>query len=165
MTWTVYENAPDVELSMAPTSHVDAIRSILTMLDQMIDEHPPDPGPRRFGNVSFRSWYNAVEACVDELLNEHLGDIVRGGSDASEEAIENGDNSHASAMSEIKAYFLGSWGSAQRLDYGTGHELSFLAFLGGLWKLGAFQLEKDAEGHGTGHGQVERAIVLGIVEP
>jgi serine/threonine-protein phosphatase 2A activator len=33
------------------------------------------------------------------------------------------------ALVEILPYFVGSFGSAQRLDYGTGHELSFAAFL------------------------------------
>ena len=61
------------------------------------------------------------------------------------------------AKEELKGYFLGSWGSAQRLDYGTGHELSFLAFLGGIWKLNGFPQ--------TTPGVEERAIVLGIVQP
>ncbi len=42
------------------------------------------------------------------------------------------------ALQELKPYFIGSFGSPQRLDYGTGHELSFLAFLACLWKLGCF---------------------------
>ena len=58
---------------------------------------------------------------------------------------------------ELKAYFLGSWGSGQRLDYGTGHELNFLAFLASIWKLGGFPESED--------GVEERAIVLGVIEP
>ena len=59
----------------------------------------------------------------------------------------------ATLVDELKFYLLGSFGSAQRLDYGTGHELSFLAFLGALWKLNAFE-----EGE-------ERGIVVGVVQP
>jgi serine/threonine-protein phosphatase 2A activator len=33
------------------------------------------------------------------------------------------------ANAELKEYLLGSFGSPQRLDYGTGHELSFVAFI------------------------------------
>ena len=60
---------------------------------------------------------------------------------------------------ELESYLIGSFGSAERLDYGTGHELSFLAFLGCIWKLGGFQRQD---------GEVrleERNIVLGIIEP
>ena len=42
-------------------------------------------------------------------------------------------------------------------DYGTGHELSFLAFLGGIWKLNGFPK--------TDPGVEERAIVVGVIHP
>jgi serine/threonine-protein phosphatase 2A activator len=64
-------------------------------------------------------------------------------------------------LEEIKQYFLGGFGSSQRLDYGTGHELSFLAFLGCLWKLGFFPAQPEGETPGA----VERSIVLGVIEP
>jgi serine/threonine-protein phosphatase 2A activator len=54
---------------------------------------------------------------------------------------------------------MGAFGSSQRLDYGTGHELSFLVFLGCLWKLGGFTKETSED------GALERSIVLGIIEP
>ena len=62
------------------------------------------------------------------------------------------------ALVELKAYFVGGFGSSQRMDYGTGHELSFVAFLGCLWKLGGFQ-GSDVD------GEVERSVVLGVIEP
>jgi len=46
-----------------------------------------------------------------ELLREHLPEESR------------------PALMEITPYFVGAFGSGQRLDYGTGHELSFAAFL------------------------------------
>lgn len=117
----------------------------------MVEKFPPDTNKetRRFGNVAFRGWCEGVEERVDVLLERHLPSLVK----------ETGSGSEASAMTELKAYFMGSWGSAQRLDYGTGHELSFLAFLGCLWKLGAFQSE------GRSDGEEERGIVLGIIDP
>jgi len=39
------------------------------------------------------------------------------------------------AIPEIKAYFLDSFGSYERIDYGTGHELNFVVFLLCLFKL------------------------------
>ncbi|CAD6499782.1 BgTH12-03895 [Blumeria graminis f. sp. triticale] len=54
---------------------------------------------------------------------------------------------------------MGSFGSSQRLDYGTGHELSFLAFLGSIWKLGGFS-DEEAETMTT-----SRNIVICVMEP
>ncbi|KAK6386065.1 Serine/threonine-protein phosphatase 2A activator 1 [Exophiala oligosperma] len=114
------------------------LRTLLTKLSDLIDQVPPDTGPRRFGNVSFRRWYKLVEDQIDNLLQDCLPPAL------------------LSARTEIGPYLLGSFGSPQRLDYGTGHELSFLAFLACLWKLGFFpQADPGVE---------ERRIVLGVFE-
>lgn len=129
-----------------PDSSVGRLQALLRKVEGFIEEAPPDPGPRRFGNVSFRRWYGIVEERVSGLMDEFLPvDVLNFGSPDG-------------PRDEIQAYFLGGFGSAQRLDYGTGHELSFIAFLGCLWKLGAF---KD----GKPDGSVERGIVLGVIEP
>lgn len=128
--------------SESSTPSIKALQGLLSKVDSYLDEAPPDPGPRRFGNVSFRKWNELVEQRVGDLLGEGLlGETLK------DEA----------AKDEVSKYFLGSWGSAQRLDYGTGHELSFLAFLGCLWKLGFF---KDGEQDGA----IEREIVLSVFE-
>ncbi|KAJ8125619.1 hypothetical protein O1611_g8020 [Lasiodiplodia mahajangana] len=139
------------EYETQPAESARRLQQMLAKIEAFIDEAPPDQGPRRFGNVSFRKWYELLETRVPVLLKEHLpGSVLRpssgGGRDAS------------TAEVELTAYLLGAFGSPQRLDYGTGHELSFLAFLGCLWKLGAF---KD----GKPNGDIERNIVLGIFEP
>ena len=126
---------------------VQSLAKLLEALTSLIDEAPPDTGPRRFGNVSFRTWYDLVRERAPALLDEYLPADV----------LAYASTSGVSAKSELEAYFIGSFGSSQRLDYGTGHELSFLAFLGCLWKLGAFPTSHD--------GDQERGIVLGVVEP
>ena len=128
---------------------VQRLRSLLEELNQIVDEVPPDTGPRRFGNASFRKWHEKVEERIKSLLYEHVPPTVL------EFPMIPGDDT--SPLREIKSYFLGSFGSAQRLDYGSGHELSFLAFLGCIWKLGGFS-ESNA-------GNEERGIVLGVIEP
>ncbi|OCK80918.1 serine/threonine-protein phosphatase 2A activator 1 [Lepidopterella palustris CBS 459.81] len=131
------------------SSIVQQIKKLLDKLGSFIDEAPPNTGPRRFGNISFRKWYDIVRARLPDLMDEFLpNDILSLGIDVDESV---------SAKAELEVYLAGSFGSSQRLDYGTGHELSFLAFLGCLWKLGAFP---QAEA-----GEEERAIVLGIIEP
>lgn len=82
---------------------------------------------------------------MDDLLGEGLLG----------ETLKIGDGK---AKDEVSSYLLGGFGSVQRLDYGTGHELSFIAFLGCLWKLGYF---KD----GQQDGEIEREIVLKVIEP
>lgn len=124
---------------------VASLKAMIQDIDAMIDQCPPDTGPRRFGNIAFRDWYAMVESKADDLLKKYLPqNLCKTTSDIS-------------PVLEIKAYLLGGWGSAQRLDYGTGHELSFLAFLACLWKLDAFEQKDD--------GVEERAIVLHVVHP
>ncbi|EON68135.1 hypothetical protein W97_07284 [Coniosporium apollinis CBS 100218] len=142
-TWEL--GSPDIEFS----STVMKLGELMVKLSEFIEEAPPDTGPRRFGNVSFRKWYELVNSRTSALLDDYLPPKVLQRHSNSPDGV--------TAKEEIQAYLLGSFGSAQRLDYGTGHELSFLAFLGCIWKLGGFA---NAE-----PGVEERGIVLGIIEP
>ena len=129
---------------ISPT--VANLRDLIRDADEMVTTYPPDTGPRRFGNIAFRDWHAGLGSKADALLAKYLPQDLQVA------------NTHGvQPMVEIKAYFLGSWGSAQRLDYGTGHELSFLAFLACLWKVGAFAEKPD--------GEEERAIVLHVIHP
>lgn len=133
------------------SSPVQKLRDLIAELDSLIADAPPDTGPRRFGNVSFRKWYTLVEARVRDLLNKYLPQHVLGCGSSTTSPRETG------AVEELQIYLLGSFGSPQRLDYGTGHELSFLAFLGCIWKLGGFATAEQ--------GVDERGIVLGVFQP
>lgn len=134
-----------VDSSAGLSESIQKVRNILQRLSGLIEEAPPDTGPRRFGNVAFRKWYQLAVDNAFGLIEIHL-------LKASSFANLSGEHKN-SLCNELKAYLLGSLGSAQRLDYGTGHELSFLAFLGCLWKMGMFE-----EGE-------ERAIVIGLIQP
>ncbi|KAF2679730.1 Phosphotyrosyl phosphatase activator [Lentithecium fluviatile CBS 122367] len=144
------ETVREWTLQDSDSSHhhiVESLAEMIADLESLIEQAPPDPGPRRFGNISFRRWHELVEKKVPDLMHRCLPSDI----------LELQSKSDVTAKAELEAYLLGSFGSAQRLDYGTGHELSFLAFLGCLWKLGAFPESVD--------GSQERAIVLGVVEP
>lgn len=128
---------------------VQKLQELLQRIDAIIEEAPPDTGPRRFGNVSFRKWYDIFESRVKGLLEKYLPDPV----------LHFGTGDGVSVLDELTPYLMGGFGSAQRLDYGTGHELSFLAFLSCIWKLGGFTKEPSKD------GSLERSIVIGVVEP
>ena len=75
----------------------------------------------RFGNRAYRTLMDRVFAASDEKLAElsSLPGFER-------------------AIPEIKVYWEESFGSYERIDYGTGHELNFIAFLFCLFKLGVY---------------------------
>jgi serine/threonine-protein phosphatase 2A activator len=131
------------------SSTVVGLQKLLSRLADLVQEAPPDPGPRRFGNISFRKWYSMVESEIDQLLGDCLPKGVLDFDSPSAESVR--------PVDELRVYLLGSFGSAQRLDYGTGHELSFLAFIAGIWKLGGFE-PSDTDDQ-------ERGIVLGAIAP
>ena len=143
-TWTL-----DTPISLPEP--VRKLQEMLQSINAIIEEVPPDTGPRRFGNISFRKWYEILELRVQDLLQSHLPHEVLTFGGASSDRV--------TPLDELTPYLLGGFGSAQRLDYGTGHELSFLAFLGGIWKLGGFGKTYSQD------GSLERSIVLGIIEP
>lgn len=84
--------------------------------------------------MAFRTWSSTVEKRSSELLRKYLPESIVN-TPAKDDGI--------SALEELKVYLLGGFGSAQRLDYGTGHELSFFAFLCGIWVLGGFEAGRD----------------------
>ncbi|KAK6113807.1 Phosphotyrosyl phosphate activator (PTPA) family protein [Brugia pahangi] len=99
---------------------MDAI-DILDDLQKWTLEYPPeDMGTQRFGNVAFRKWY--------DRLTEEADDIIYGLLTAEKKGF----------VVELLPYFLNSFGNATRIDYGSGHEASFLIFMFCLRKLGVF---------------------------
>lgn len=127
-----------VTLKKCPTSVTEqSILNLVAVLDQVSDwteEIPPLEGPRRFGNLAFRSFHDKLQADAPDLLRGKIGDPKEG-------VLEAGMDPYV----ELVPYFLGAFGSRQRLDYGTGHELSFLAFFGGLWALGLLNVDITGE--------------------
>lgn len=118
-----YTSNPSI--TVAP--EVDAITTLVNRLSDLVDSVPPETGPRRFGNFAFRKWLKLVEAHLSEeiVVEKCLPAAV------------------LPAKVELLHYLTHSFGSSERLDYGTGHELSFAAFLCGVWVLGGFQSGRD----------------------
>ncbi|KAK4643322.1 Serine/threonine-protein phosphatase 2A activator 1 [Podospora bellae-mahoneyi] len=120
---------------------VRRLREMLRGCEELILEAPPEENKnRRFGNGACRVWHGKLGERIQGWI-DGLGLVVDGG-----------------VKEELRGYFMGAWGDKGRLDYGTGHELSFLAFLGGLWKVGFFGGGEEKE------GEREREVVIGVVE-
>ena len=137
-------------IEIPETDPIWKIQALVKALDKIIDEVPLDTGPRRFGNVSFRKWHQKIEEQVMGLLETWVPVTL---------PISLKD----AFLNEIKPYFLESFGSSQRLDYGSGHELSFLAFLGCIWKVGGFPCS-DLMGEPLTQDHRARALVLGPIQ-
>ncbi|RKO94488.1 hypothetical protein BDK51DRAFT_18999 [Blyttiomyces helicus] len=84
---------------------------VLQILDGWIDEIPPLESPQRFGNKAFRLWVQRLEESSESLMTSLV------------------PSSRASAIPELAGYFAGAFGNGTRIDYGSGHELSFLAWM------------------------------------
>ncbi|OWB57866.1 hypothetical protein B5S28_g3843 [[Candida] boidinii] len=126
--------APKMEGSfnvMTLSKPVQSILKILDFLFQLTIDTPPITGPRRYGNMAFRDWHDKLDVRIEGVLAEHL-----------REYFEGDDKQFRGFLLELKAYLVGSFGSRDRIDYGTGHELSFLAFLSGLLMTGILDQEK-----------------------
>ncbi|KAI5283330.1 Serine/threonine-protein phosphatase 2A activator 1 [Ascosphaera aggregata] len=144
-TWEL--TSKDIVLS----EPVRNLRELLGKLETIVEEAPPSTGPRRFGNIAFRDWHARVEERLPELFSNLISIRLNAA------FLEKTGEDNANAETELHKYLKGSFGSAQRLDYGTGHELSFLAFLAALWKLNYFEEQE--------YGVEERGIVVGVIEP
>lgn len=97
---------------------MDRVWLLLDELQRWTEEIEPLKTPQRFGNLAFRSWGDCLETRVTALHEALLPTSL-----------------HA-FIPELQTYLLGSFGSWQRLDYGSGHELSFAAWLCFLERLG-----------------------------
>ncbi|PKA60522.1 hypothetical protein AXF42_Ash017928 [Apostasia shenzhenica] len=98
---------------------LSCLLSFLETLTKWIDEIPPQPHGLRYGNPAYRSWHEKLSAESYLLILPILtSDELRPAAD------------------ELLPYLLDSFGNASRIDYGTGHETNFAAFLYCLARLG-----------------------------
>lgn len=99
----------DSEVHVSPI--VEKMLAFLAKMSAWIDEIPPLQQPMRFGNKAFRTWVEKIEASGVSLMEEILPENLK------------------EAAPELAAYFCASLGNKIRIDYGTGHETAFGAWL------------------------------------
>jgi len=98
------------------------LMELLNTLKSWIEEFPPDTIIKtRYGNPSFQKWYDKLNDNAAQLLE----DIIK----------------PPEAIPELATYLIHSFGDRKRIDYGTGHETTFMAFLFCMNKLGLFTSE------------------------
>jgi len=99
----------------------EAMKSILRILNKIflwIDEYPPMEQAMRYGNTAFRSFYDRLNEDAQEMIEWILPE------------------EHKDAAEELAPYLVESFGNKTRIDYGTGHETCFVAWLYCLGCLG-----------------------------
>jgi len=111
--------------SPSPYPISPAIRTIVTWLREgrrAILDIPPIQQSMRFGNKAFRTWFETrlSSPCLQQLHQKLLTK----------------DLLDAGASDELAGYMQDAFGSWQRIDYGTGHELNFILWLLALSKVG-----------------------------
>ncbi|XP_036116559.1 serine/threonine-protein phosphatase 2A activator isoform X2 [Molossus molossus] len=102
---------------------IEKLVALLNTLDRWIDETPPMDQPSRFGNKAYRTWY----AKLDEEAENLVATVV--------------PTHLAAAVPEVAVYLKESVGNSTRIDYGTGHEAAFAAFLCCLCKIGVLRVD------------------------
>lgn len=85
------------------------LSALLREVRQLAESTPPAPlrPDQRYGNPAFRAFAEKLAKVCQPYLTELNVDVA----------------------DELTTYILGSFGNETRIDYGTGHELHFLAFL------------------------------------
>ncbi|XP_040013101.1 serine/threonine-protein phosphatase 2A activator isoform X4 [Xiphias gladius] len=102
---------------------VEKLLDLLGTLDRWINETPPVDQPSRFGNKAYRSWYVKLDQEAEALVSTVI------------------PADKCAAAPEIAVYLKESVGNPTRIDYGTGHEAAFAAFLCCLCKVGALRVD------------------------
>ncbi|KAG0368092.1 hypothetical protein BC939DRAFT_461547 [Gamsiella multidivaricata] len=113
----------------------ESIKKILELfdtLDHWIALVPPKPDPQRFGNLAFREYILLLESKATFVLTTLLPPSLH------------------PAIKELSPYLTQSMGHGTRIDYGSGHELSFVAWLCCLEIIGFL------------HGEDHAAVVLTV---
>ncbi|KAL3899236.1 MAG: hypothetical protein SGPRY_012678, partial [Prymnesium sp.] len=104
-----------------------AIVSLLDELGALVEEFPPQKVSVRYGNPAFKQWHARLVQRAPALMRSLLP--------------EGNDNT----CDELAEYWCGAFGDPMRIDYGTGHELSFTVWMFCLSKAGVL-LEADYVG-------------------
>lgn len=100
------------------SARIKTLCEILEEMSSWVEQLPPKQQPARYGNPAFREWQARLEERGPGLMLRILPEALKEG------------------VVEIFPYFADSFGNATRIDFGTGHEANFAAWLLCLVRLG-----------------------------
>jgi serine/threonine-protein phosphatase 2A activator len=118
------------------TPSMASLHGSLSQMIGWIDDFPPtNPEAARFGNPAFRLWHGRLMERSNSIITSILQ--ARDENLTVEQAAERGrlaaagelETKEDASIRQVSCYLHDSFGHATRLDYGTGHESSFLVFL------------------------------------
>lgn len=110
---TSFPNPPPTEIPI-----VDRLCLVLKKLQDSVTDFPAESKRGRFGSPQFKVWHKTLSSNIGNYLSYILNDTPIN------KVIE-----CPTSMLELRSHILISFGHPMRIDYGTGHELSFLIFL------------------------------------
>ncbi|XP_065355726.1 serine/threonine-protein phosphatase 2A activator [Calliphora vicina] len=111
------------QIYISPT--MKSLIEIFDKLNAFIDETPPIEQPQRFGNKAFRAWSRKMNHEIFQILQNSI------------------PADKCQLVTELGFYLSESFGNSVRIDYGTGHELSFIFFLCSLFKAAILKEEDN----------------------
>jgi len=117
-----------VDAKTAPEP-IKRLTEALSTMESWLKEIPPIKQPMRFGNKAFRQWHARLVENAVAILKTIIGKEL----------------SEAGAHEELVPYLTASFGNPTRIDYGTGHELNFVALLICLSEMGLIDPRKDGK--------------------
>lgn len=114
------------EKSTAVVNRLDKMLASIVALVHSVDVVKVEGLRARFGNEAFRTFLSKLRASKREIVGVLWGE---------------GADKEQKQQDEVLEYLWRSFGDDRRIDYGTGHELHFFAFLCCLRELGAIRTE------------------------
>ncbi|KAL7071634.1 hypothetical protein ACQ4LE_009518 [Meloidogyne hapla] len=108
------------------SENVKKIIEVLDLFQEWTEEYPPeDMGTQRFGNKAYRKWYARLTSDAEKVLLKVLPTNLE------------------ESKIELLPYLMDSFGNSTRIDYGSGHEASFLIFLFCLYQINFLVAPED----------------------
>eukprot|EP01112_Ceratiomyxa_fruticulosa_P017657 TRINITY_DN5547_c0_g2_i1.p1 TRINITY_DN5547_c0_g2~~TRINITY_DN5547_c0_g2_i1.p1 ORF type:complete len:451 (+),score=96.32 TRINITY_DN5547_c0_g2_i1:69-1355(+) len=134
---------------------VSCTLEILESLSVLVDDTPPLPHRTRFGNEAFVSWHQKLCSNSIDYMNKILkhSPLTKqqtqthetNEQDSNDESYDiigifssDSITSISKVVNELVDYFTHSFGDPTRIDYGSGHEAHFVAWMLCLYKLKIF---------------------------
>eukprot|EP00049_Salpingoeca_infusionum_P000797 m.42426 g.42426 ORF g.42426 m.42426 type:complete len:437 (-) comp10690_c0_seq1:450-1760(-) len=94
-----------------PSTAVSNMLGLLEKIDGLVDATPPVAQTARFANPAVRVFHTKLAQNIEQYWREAV------------------DEQFHELFPAIQPYILDSFGNQTRMDYGSGHELAFVAFL------------------------------------